>query len=176
MPEGVPHAVATLPVSAWPANEQALAFLLDAAEVLHQRAPDARIHVLGTAAGPAGPGLTYEGLVPELLPWLHHADACLLPYPPTAGACGGARNKLLEYLARGRAVVTTREGLRGLEEAGGWPGVVVAPDDAPGYATALAAALGNGHADAAAAREDLGRRLRWDVLAGEVETLLRSVA
>ena len=170
-----PHVMTTLPVQSSPANERALAMLLDSAVELERRMPSVEIHVLGANAGPAAPGVRYHGLVPEVLPYLHHADACLLPLPPLSGEFGGARNKLLDALARGRTVLTTEEGLAGLEDAATWPGVVVAPHDPLGFAAALGAALsanGNGYKS----RASQVQRLRWDVLAGELETVLGDVA
>lgn len=50
----------------------------------------------------------------DFIAHLDYADICLLPFPPHAVA-GGARNKALDYFAREKLVVSTREGLRGLE-------------------------------------------------------------
>jgi glycosyltransferase involved in cell wall biosynthesis len=44
------------------------------------------------------------------------SDVCVLPYPPNA-VCGGVRNKALEYFAAGKPVVSTTEGIRGIQEA-----------------------------------------------------------
>jgi glycosyltransferase involved in cell wall biosynthesis len=173
--DGAPHAMSTLPSASTPANAIALAFLRDVVAELARLLPSAQVHVLGSDSGPEAPGLRYHGFQPELLPWIEHAGACLMPYPPEATA-GGVRNKLLEYLARGRAVVTTREGLRGLPEASGWSGVTVAPDDAAGFAAALRTTLESDEEGLEAARAEVARRLRWASLASDVATYLSLVA
>jgi glycosyltransferase involved in cell wall biosynthesis len=170
------HAVATLAAASSPNNETALRFLAEAGRELAVRAPAVQLHVLGSDDGPAAPTLRYHGLVPSLVPWLHHADACLVPLPPSQGEFGGVRNKLLDALARGRLVVTTEEGLAGLEEAASWPGVVVAPGDPDGYARALAGALANGAAHTPVDRHVVRERLRWDVLAVQLRGCLEEVA
>jgi glycosyltransferase involved in cell wall biosynthesis len=173
--DGAQHAMATLPLGSTPANAIALAFLRDVVAALVRLLPSCQVHVLGSDSGPAAPGLHYRGFQPELLPWIEHAGACLMPYPPEATA-GGVRNKLLEYLARGRAVVTTREGLRGLSEASGWPGVSVAPDDPAGFAATVRATLESESAGLEVTRPEVRRRLRWDSLAGDVASYLSAVA
>lgn len=170
------HALAVLPVAAWPANEQALDLLVRSCATAHARRADVHVHVVGTADGPAAPGLAYHGFVDELLPWLAHADACLLPYPPSAGGGGAARSKLLEYVARGRMVISTREGLRGLEMAAGWPGVVVAGDDPVAYGDALVDASSNGAGRLADARPTVRDELLWAPLAAAVADVLAGAA
>lgn len=156
------HATATLPGAASPSNARALEFLEAVALEVRRREHPTTIHVVGCTAGPGEQVLRYEGFQPDLRPWLDHADALLLPYPPEASLCGGARNKLVEYLARGRTIVSTVEGLRGLREAGSWPGVHVAGDDAASFASALCAAVtpSAGTLDAKA----MTARLGWDTL------------
>ena len=61
------------------------------------------------------PNLKYLGFVDDLMAYIDHADVCLLPYPHEA-VCGGARNKALDYFSRGRCVLSTEEGLRGLSD------------------------------------------------------------
>lgn len=161
---GTRNVVATIPTAASPSNRRALDFLREATLALGGGPGTPAVHVLGSADGPAAPGLHYQGFQEDLLPWMDRADVCALPYPERARLYGGARNKLLEYLARGRTLVTTTEGLRGLEEAAAWPGVSVTADDPAEFAAALRAA-----ADPDAPRLDderdlVHRLLRWDIL------------
>ena len=91
-------------------------------------------------------------------------------YPAAAGHCGGARNKLLEYLARGRTIVSTPEGVRGLEEVADWPGVVITDDDPGAYGDAIARVLDEGGPRLADDRRLVRERLRWDRLAQELDS------
>jgi glycosyltransferase involved in cell wall biosynthesis len=170
------HAMTTLPSAVTPANDRAGRFLEAVDAELEGHSPRVTLHVIGAADAPSGSRVRFHGYQPELTPWIDHADACMLPYPPEAALCGGPRNKLLEYLARGRAVVTTEEGTRGLEEVAAWPGVHVAGDDPAAFAAALRAASGRNGRDRELRRERMGLRLQWDTLATEVAEVLSSAA
>jgi glycosyltransferase involved in cell wall biosynthesis len=166
-----PHLLSILPVASSGANERALAFLVDVTRAVRDRVTAARVHVLGTDSGPSVPGLHYHGVV-DVLPWIVHADACLLPYPADAETFGGARNKLLEYLACGRAIVTTENGLIGLREAAGWEGVTVAAGEVRAFAGGIASAIAPGAPRLAEARSLVRRELLWEVLGGRLADVL----
>jgi len=173
--EGDRHALAILPAAATPANARALSFLCAAAEELSGGSPTVAIHVLGSASGPSAPLLRYHGLAPDLVPWIEHADVCLLPYPREAALYGGAKNKTLEYLARGRALVTTPEGLWGVEEAAGLDGVHVVSHEPADFAAAVRAAAADGAKRLDPTRELIRNGFRWDVLAARVAGTLRAL-
>ena len=170
------HAVTTLPASVTPSNDRATRFLEAVDAELEGHSPRVALHVLGASHGPPRSRVRFHGYQPELMPWIDHADACLLPYPPEAALCGGPRNKLLEYLARGRAIVTTEEGTRGLEEVASWPGVHVAGDNPASFAAALRAAIDRKDGGLELRREWIRERLVWDTLAGEVAQVLSRAA
>jgi glycosyltransferase involved in cell wall biosynthesis len=165
-------ALATMPAAQSEANVRAVEFLVAVAERLAERDARVGLHVLGSDSGPQAPGLRYEGFQDSLHPWIAHADVCLLPYPDEAALAGGPRNKLLEYLALGRTIVTTREGLRGLRDVADWPGVSVTSDDPGDFAAAVAAAAEPGAANLEASRARVREELRWDVLAERVRDVL----
>ena len=48
--------------------------------------------------------------------YINLADVCVAPYPPSA-VCGGTRNKVADYFACGKPVVSTEEGIRGFNDA-----------------------------------------------------------
>lgn len=169
-------AVVTLPSADHQANTRAMTFLQQVAERLTADGTGVTVHVLGSDDGPPAPGLTYEGFVPALAPWLAHADVCLLPYPPEAALAGGPRIKLVEYLSAGRAIVTTQEGLRGLREVERWPGVRVAGDDPAAFAAAVAAAAHDDGPGLAAKRAEVRERLTWDALARDAARVLEEAA
>jgi glycosyltransferase involved in cell wall biosynthesis len=170
------HAVTTLPGGVTPSNDRARRFLEAVAQELEGHSPRVTLHVLGASAPEGGSRIRYHGFQPELWPWIDHADVCMLPYPQEAALCGGPRNKLLESLARGHAVVTTEEGTRGLEEVAGWPGVHIAGDRPASFAQALRVAAGDGIVGLEERRERMLARLEWDVLAAEVGTVLAATA
>lgn len=166
------HAMTTIPAAQSVSNARGLSFLARVADVLTEMQAELTIHVLGSERGPGAAALRYEGFKADLLPWVTQADVCLLPYPADAALCGGARNKLLEYLACGRTLVTTREGLRGLREAAQWPGVTVTGDDPRAFAAAAVAAAADSAPMLDDKRAEIHERLRWGRLAGEVLEVL----
>jgi glycosyltransferase involved in cell wall biosynthesis len=171
------HAMTTIPGAQSVSNARALEFLGAAARALDVgQEPSVTVHVIGSAEGPSAGSLVYEGFQEELLPWIGHADVCLLPYPDDAALCGGARNKLLEYVARGRTLVTTREGLRGLPEAAQWEGVTVTEDDPAAFAAAIRKAASANAPTLDEVRAQIHDRLRWDRLALEAKEVLQSAA
>jgi len=168
------HVVAVIPSSSAPANVVALKFLRECASIMSTEDQPIVFHVLGSRRGPGDDGLVYHGTrtQPALKPWVAHADACLLPYPPATALRGGARNKLLEALAGGRRVVTTMEGLRGLPEARDWPGVFVAPDTPAEFGTVVRDAVS---ADAPTLTPQRDLSLNWDALAEELAAAFEAV-
>ena len=123
-------------------------------EVL-RRDPEARLRIVGTAPPPqvrelAGPAVEVVADAPSVEPYL--AAAAVVIAPVRTG--GGMRMKVLEALARGKAVVTTRRGAEGFLGSGAEPPFVVADGEAE-MATAIAELL----ADRDRSRE-LGRRAR----------------
>lgn len=96
------------------ANEASVTFLSRVAQLLRRSPLKLRFVLTGRMSAPEG--LTPVGMVQDYLGLLDAADLTLLPYPVEA-VCGGARNKALEFLARGKAIVSTREGMRGVERA-----------------------------------------------------------
>lgn len=171
------HAVTTIPGAQSVSNARALNFLSAVAEALDdEQGPSVDVHVIGSTDGPSVGGIKYEGFQPDLLPWIAMADVCLLPYPDDAALCGGARNKLLEYLARGRTLVTTEEGLRGLTEAARWEGVTVTDDDPVAFAAAIRSAARPAAPTLEGRREQIHERLQWDRLALQVKDVLEAAA
>ena len=106
----------------FPTNDMSVALTLQVAQYLEASQQNIHIVVIGRDKDnlkqsiPAN--VTFTGFLPkrsDFLAHLVHADVGLLPFSQEAVA-GGARNKALDYLACQKLVVSTPEGLRGLEE------------------------------------------------------------
>ena len=99
--------------------------------------PEAKLNIVGKEPPPevvalSGlPGVKLWGYVPDLRPYL--AGSSLVVVPLRYGT--GVRNKVLEALAAGRAVVSTSLGCEGLEIAHGKHLEVV--DESAGFAAAV---------------------------------------
>jgi glycosyltransferase involved in cell wall biosynthesis len=141
----------------WPPTANAVKRLLARVwPLVLERRPDARLILAGagmeaSAFGPHAslPGVEWRGQVPSATAFLRELG--LLLYPLTAGS--GAKVKVLEALALGIPVVTTRDGAEGL---GSRDGVVVEVDDAriADSAVALLGDLGARRAAGARAHEN----------------------
>jgi glycosyltransferase involved in cell wall biosynthesis len=94
--------------------------------------PDARLEVCGAVGralgGPAPPGVSLRGMVPDLGAVLHRAAVAVAPI--RAGS--GLKVKLLDYLAHGLPVVATRAAAEGFAPGDERP--VVVTDDAAAFA------------------------------------------
>lgn len=109
-------------VFGFPSNDLSVSMTVEVAKYLETRTKDIHFVVIGRDADQLElslpSNLTFTGFLPErkdFLAHLHHADLGWLPFPKEAVA-GGARNKALDYFACQKLVVSTPEGIRGLEE------------------------------------------------------------
>ncbi|HYJ22791.1 MAG TPA: glycosyltransferase family 4 protein [Solirubrobacterales bacterium] len=129
-----------------------------AAEIMpavRDRFPRARLRIVGSAPpaevlGLAGDGIEVVADAPSMEP--HLEEAAVVVAPVRSG--GGMRMKVLEALARRKAVVTTGLGAEGFADLEPRLPFLVA-DDAEGIAAAIAALLGDDER-----RRELGRAAR----------------
>jgi glycosyltransferase involved in cell wall biosynthesis len=156
---------------------------VDAAEVLvrevlprvRARVPGARVLLVGRSPGPevralVGDGVELRADVPDVAAAL--ADVAVYAAPLVSG--WGLKNKVLEAMAAGRAVVTTPLGSAGI---GAGDGVVEAPD-APALADAVARLLDDRDRLAATGRAGRARVVAdftWAGSARAMEAVWRSV-
>ncbi|MDD8015708.1 MAG: glycosyltransferase family 4 protein [Acidobacteriota bacterium] len=95
-------------------NREALDFLIDHVfpRVVH-RCPDARLVVIGGDLKTAKPWLINPGILPheDVPPFVRACDICLAPI--FSGS--GTRLKILEYMAAGKAVISTAKGAEGID-------------------------------------------------------------
>ena len=126
--------------------------------------PDARLLLVGRQPAPAvrdlaGPDIDVTGTVPDVQPFLAQARCTLAPL--LAG--GGSRLKILESLAAGRPVVSTRVGAEGLDDVVAH-GIVVA-DNPRSFADAVVALLDDANRAERLGKEGHDRvvaRYTWD--------------
>ncbi|MFO0583895.1 MAG: glycosyltransferase family 4 protein [Anaeromyxobacter sp.] len=141
------------------------------------RRPDARFKIVGKNPPPhvaalAGPSIELTGFVDDLRPHLSAASAIVVPLRMGSGT----RLKILEAMAQGKGIVSTRLGAEGI---GVEPGRHLLVEDAPeAFAAevvrllddpALGARLG------AAARDLAVERYAWGAAAQALEELYREV-
>jgi glycosyltransferase involved in cell wall biosynthesis len=164
----------------WRPNLDGLGVFLDRVwPQLRTRLPKARLDVVGRNPSEglrrklaATPGAELHADVADVRPFL--GRAAVMTVPLRVG--GGSRLKILEALACGLPVVSTRVGAEGLDLR---PGEEITLAELDGMADALAAELRD--PGAAAARAERGRQLvreryDWHVLADKLEqTWLRCV-
>jgi len=104
-----PHLVFTGAMDYWP-NVDAVAWFAEAVlPAVLQRHPQAQFHIVGrspTAAvqALAGPQVRVTGTVPDVRPYLQHADAVVAPLR----LARGVQNKVLEAMSMCKAVVSAR--------------------------------------------------------------------
>ena len=105
----------------FPTNDMSVTMTIEIAQRLEHSDPTIHFVVVGRDAenfsSPLPRNMTFAGFLPDrqdFVAYLQHADVALLPFPKQAVA-GGARNKALDYFACKKLVVSTPEGMRGLE-------------------------------------------------------------
>jgi glycosyltransferase involved in cell wall biosynthesis len=165
----------------WRPNLDAARLMLDEVfPAVRAEMPEARLALVGRRP-PAWlarqvartPGARLHADVPDVRPYL--AQSAVMAVPLRIG--GGSRLKILEALASGLPVVSTRVGAEGL---GLHAGVDYALADAPGdQAAALVEVLrrpGPALAAARQAREALAERYDWSALAERLERVWVSAA
>ena len=138
-----------------PNREAALWLAREILPAVRAKAPAASLRIVGSAPPAeirdlAGQGIEVVADAPEMEP--HLRAAAVVVAPVRSG--GGMRMKVLEAMARAKAVVTTPLGAEGFTSIDPRPPLAIAEDSA-GIAAALASLLGD-----EAGRRDLGRRAR----------------
>lgn len=174
-PPDTPAIVFTGAMDYWP-NEDAVAWFAESMlPAIRAQVPRAAFFIVGgnpttrvTRLGQL-PGVTVTGRVPDVRPYLAHAAVCVAPMR----VARGIQNKVLEGMAMARVVVTTAQGLEGIDALPGRDHLL-----ADGVAPFIAATV-KALTDPALAPIGLAARRRivnsyaWDDKLREFERLLR---
>jgi sugar transferase (PEP-CTERM/EpsH1 system associated) len=137
--------------------------------------PELRMNLVGKNPGPAvralqGPNVAVYGDVPDVAPFLARAGVVVVPL--LVG--GGTRLKILEAMACGKAVVSTRVGAEGIAAADGEQ--IVLADSPEDFAGAVARLLSDGEA-----RRRMGEEARrfvagnydWSIIGNALNSCLQ---
>jgi len=99
-------------------NDITLKYFFQMIPKIEERIENIKFVIIG--GGPKfelpSPNVIYTGFVQDLASYINLGDVCVAPYPPSA-VCGGTRNKVADYFACGKPVVSTEEGMRGFNDA-----------------------------------------------------------
>jgi len=106
----------------FPTNDMSVSMTIDIAKKLENQPNKIHFIVIGRSINDVQETLpsniSFTGFLPsrnDFVTHIKYADITLLPFSKQAVA-GGARNKALDYFASQKLVISTPEGLRGLEE------------------------------------------------------------
>ena len=118
-------------------NNLAVEMAREVAEVLSAAKSNVRIVVIGGGwDNEADYNFEVIGFVDNIIDYIDYADICLLPYPSVA-VCGGVRTKAVEYLARKKILISTKEGISGFSELTHMESVIISSDNASEFANTL---------------------------------------
>ncbi len=163
----------------WPPNEDAAEhFARDIMPAIQSRIPDASFWIVG--ADPSArvqnlasiPGVHVTGTVADIRPWIW--SAAVYASPLRFGL--GVKNKILEAMASGAAIVATTRSLSGTPMIDGRDAMIA--DDDQQFAEAVVRLLSD-----ATLRDSMGREARrkaeaeysWDSITAKLEELYREI-
>ncbi len=106
-----------LPQDGFQSNKMALDMLLDIASEMERVDPSIIFEVVGGGKKPEpkSRNVQYLGFVDDFKGAIVRADLCLVTYPEEA-VCGGVRNKVCDFMALGKPILSTPEGMRGFDD------------------------------------------------------------
>ena len=157
----------------WPNIDAVQWFAADVFPQLYAANPKLRFVIVGarpTAAVTAlgqQPGVLVTGTVPDVRPYIHHAEICVAPLR----IARGIQNKVLEAMAMARPMVVSPQALEGIDAEPGHE--LHLADGAPAFAAALTAMLAAPDASlGAAARAKVQREYSWPSKLARIEERL----
>ena len=110
--------LAVIPTVGFKTNDLSLAFLYDVAARVENFDHSIVFLVIGGGNKPAAKSdnVLLTGFVKDYIAHLELADICLATFPVNA-VCGGTRNKICDFFALGKPIISTKEGMRGFDDA-----------------------------------------------------------
>lgn len=170
-----PAIVFTGAMDYWPNVEAATWFAETVLPRVREFHPTATFFVVGSNPAPevqalaARDGVVVTGRVPDVRPYLAHADAVVAPI----GIARGIQNKVLEGMAMGTVVVPTPQALEGIPAMPGRD-VLLADREPERYARAVMRALEKGRDGpmAEAARRFVVEHFSWDAKLSALDPLI----
>ncbi|HLY45615.1 MAG TPA: TIGR03087 family PEP-CTERM/XrtA system glycosyltransferase [Stellaceae bacterium] len=161
-PPGTSNLVFTGTMDYWPNGDAVGWFAREVMPLLLRRQPNVHFHIVGAKPSRGVrqlaqlPQIHVTGRVPDVRPFIAHADAVVAPLR----VARGIQNKVLEAMAMRRPVVATPEAFEGLRAVPGRDLLVRATPEE--IAEAIVAILDGGHPGlGAAARTVVERNYRW---------------
>lgn len=168
-----PHLVLVGNMDYWPNADAAGWFAREVLPLVQAAVPGARFHVVGADPGPdvlalgALPGVQVTGRVPDVRPYVAHADAVVAPLR----IARGIQNKVLEGMAMGRPVVATPQAFAGINAEPGRD--LLVGEDAAALAALVTEVLrGERPALGAAGRRAVEQRHTWEASMRRLDELL----
>lgn len=172
-----PHLVFTGNMDYWPNADAVGWFAAEVMPALRQRHPTIEFHVVGANPGPAvlrladRPGVRVTGRVPDVRPYVAHADACVAPLR----IARGIQNKVLEAMAMGRPVIASPQAFEGVRAAAGQDLLVA--DGAEAMCSRVSEVLAGAHPGLrAAARTAMLRSYAWPATLARLDAILSTVS
>lgn len=153
-------------------------FCSEVLPAVRQEIPDVQLWVVGrhppaAVKGLEGAGVHVTGGVADVVPYYARSRVCVVPI--RAGS--GTRLKILEAMALGRAVVSTRVGCEGLDvEDGVHLEMADTPEEFAARTIGLLKAAASRRRMTAAARDFVVGNYDWDVIVGRLLECLEDVA
>ena len=168
-----PHLVFTGNMDYWPNADAVTWFAQDVVPRLRAARPGLCFHIVGANPGPdvqrlaALPGVHVTGRVPDVRPFVAHADVCVAPLR----IARGIQNKVLEAMAMARPVVASPGAFEGVRATAGQD--VLVADGAGPMAAAVLSVLDGGHPGlGASGRAAVERGYAWSATLARLDAIL----
>ncbi len=169
-----PHLVFTGNMDYWPNADAVAWFAADVMPLLRAARPTIELHVVGANPGPETlrlavlPGVAVTGRVPDVRPYVAHADVCVAPLR----IARGIQNKVLEAMAMARPVVASPQAYEGVRAISGRD-VLVADGAADTCATILSVLDGAHPGLADAGRRAVEAGYAWSATLARLDDILK---
>jgi sugar transferase (PEP-CTERM/EpsH1 system associated) len=172
-----PHLVFTGNMDYWPNADAVAWFAAEVMPVLSAARPSLEFHIVGANPGPGTmsladlPGVRVTGRVPDVRPYLAHADVCVAPLR----IARGIQNKVLEAMAMGRPVVASPQAFEGVRAIPG--NELLVADGREATASAILAVVDGMHAGLGpAARTAMEMSYAWSATLAPLDNILEAAA